>query len=163
MGVITAKLICASVIANSAIFSQSGIDEACRDAEHIIASAQKYKIDPYVLTALIQVESNWNPRVVSKSNACGLTQVLTKYSKHTCEELKNPKTSIYEGARLLGYWVNVHKKGNVELGLCAYTKGFACSSEKNMINGLTYAKKVVKIATKLQDKGENLCSKQSCY
>jgi hypothetical protein len=163
VGIVTAKLLCTTVIASSSIFSQNAIDEICRDAEHIVAAAQKYKIDPYVLTALIKVESNWNPRVVSISNACGLTQVLDRYSKYTCEELKVPKTSIYEGARLLGYWVNVHKKRNVELGLCGYSQGYACYKEENRARGLTYAKKVVNIATKLQDKGDNLCSRQSCY
>jgi len=160
---ITASVLCATVMASIPTFSRNGAFEACKNAQNIIEASEKNNLDPYILTAMIQVESNWSPKVVSVSNACGLTQVLARYSKHTCSELKDPKTSIFEGARMLSYWTNVYAKGDVELGLCAYNEGFRCGRNKRRKRGLTYAKKVARMAASLKTKGEDKCLSTYCY
>ena len=75
-------------------------------------------IKPEVFLGLIMTESMWNHKVVSYAGACGLTQVLPKYSKKyggkdrnlTCDELKDPVTSIQTGGRILNYWLTKYSK-----------------------------------------------------
>jgi soluble lytic murein transglycosylase-like protein len=111
--VIAGKIICLAVMANTALFGRAGANSACRYSNIVVKASSKYKLDPYLLTALIKVESNWKPHVVSPAGACGLTQVVHKYSKYNCKQLKNPKISIWEGAKKLNYWIYKYGKGNI--------------------------------------------------
>jgi len=147
---ITAKVLCAAIIASSGVFGVSGKDRACKHSRQVVKASSKYKLDPYLLTALIQVESNWKSHVVSPAGACGLTQVVHKYSKYNCKQLKNPKISIWEGAKKLNYWIYKYGKGNVKIGLCGYNAGFRCKGKSAIKSGLTYAKKVVRISNRLK-------------
>lgn len=163
MAAITAKVLCATIIASPATFDVAAANEACKNAKYVIEAAEKHNVNPYFLTALISVESNWRPKVVSRSNACGLTQIIPKYSKYTCEQLKTPKTSIFAGAKLLSYWTNVYGKGDVETGLCGYLSGYTCGKAKQRKSVLTYVKKVARIAASLKIKGENQCLSTYCF
>jgi soluble lytic murein transglycosylase-like protein len=148
---ITAKMLCAAIITSSGVFSHGGKHRACSYSKLVIKYSKQYKIDPYLLTALIQVESGWFPHVVSYAGACGLTQVIPKYSRgYTCEQLKNPKTSIRVGAKIFSYWYYKYSKRNKTIALCGYNAGFRCKGKSPNKYGLTYAKKVVKIYNRLQ-------------
>ena len=147
---ITAKVLCAAIIASSGVFGIGGKDRACKHSRQVVKASSKYKLDPYLLTALIKVESNWKPHVFSPAGACGLTQVVHKYSKYNCKQLKNPKISIWEGAKKLNYWIYKYGKGNVKIGLCGYNAGFRCKGKSANKKGLTYAKKVVRISNRLK-------------
>jgi soluble lytic murein transglycosylase-like protein len=147
---ITAKVLCATIMASSGVFGIRGKDRACKHSRQVVEASSKYKLDPYLLTALIQVESNWKPHVVSPAGACGLTQVVHKYSKYNCKQLKNPKISIWEGAKKLNYWIYKYGKGNLKIGLCGYNAGFRCKGRSAIKSGLTYAKKVVRISNRLK-------------
>ena len=147
---ITAKVLCAAIIASSGVFGIGGKDRACRHSRQVVEASFKYKLDPYLLTSLIQVESNWKSHVVSPAGACGLTQVVHKYSKYNCKQLKNPKISIWEGAKKLNYWIYKYDKGNVKIGLCGYNAGLRCKGRSANKKGLTYAKKVVRISNRLK-------------
>ena len=148
---ITAKVLCAAIMASSGVFGIGGKDRACHFSKHVVKYSKQYKIDPYLLTALIQVESNWKPHVVSYANACGLTQVIPKYSRgYTCEQLKDPITSIRVGARIFSYWYYKYAKRNKSIALCGYNAGFRCKGKSPNKYGLTYAKKVVKIYGRLK-------------
>lgn len=155
MGAVTGAVLCAAIMASSGVFGFGGKERACRYSRQVVKAAEKHNLDPYLLTAMIQVESNWNPHVVSHSNACGLTQVLPQYSKYTCEQLKNPKISIFEGAKKLNFWISNYGKGNITIGLCGYNKGFRCKGKKANRRGLTYAKKVVILTASLKPKENN--------
>ena len=123
---------------------------ACTHTKQIVKECKKHNIDPIVFVSLIHVESNWRPHVVSYANACGLTQVIPKYSRgYTCQQLKKPKTSIKVGARILGYWLNKYAKGNYYTALCGYNAGFRCKGKKPIKHGMQYAKKVMKMATRI--------------
>ena len=148
--VITAKVLCATIMASSGVFGIGGKDRACKHSRQVVEASSKYKLDPYLLTALIQVESNWKSHVVSPAGACGLTQVVHKYSKYNCKQLKNPKISIWEGAKKLNYWIYKYGKGNLKIGLCGYNAGFRCKGRSAIKSGLTYAKKVVRISNRLK-------------
>ena len=134
------------------------VDSACKNSEHVIASAKKYGIDPLIIASLILVESGWKRKAVSYANACGLTQVLPKYSKYTCTQLKNPKISIKEGVFHLSRWIkiskqrgckktNKHCNSNLEEyhlsnALACYNVGNRCLRSKQ---GRKYSKKVLDI------------------
>ena len=73
-----------------------------------------------------------------------------KYSKYNCKQLKNPKISIWEGARKLNYWIYKYGKGNLKIGLCGYNAGFRCKGKSSNKSGLTYARKVVRMSNRLK-------------
>lgn len=106
--------------------SKNGVNMACQQAEHLIETAEMTDISPFVFASLIWHESRWLTNSVSKAKACGLTQVLAKYSNYSCKELQNPERSITEGASILHSWLN--KKKNIKTSLKCYNSGYACSS-----------------------------------
>lgn len=130
--------------------SQQQTKVACDQSEHIVKTSKKHKFDPLLFSALIFHESSFRPRAVSVAGACGLTQVLPRYSKHTCRELKNPRTSITEGARHLGYWLT-RAKGSVPLALCGYNAGNRCftNSRYYSIVVKNYSSKIEKTAERI--------------
>lgn len=152
MGAITGKILCSAIMANSAFFGDAGTSRGCEYSTQIVASAIKHDVDPYLLAALVHVESNWKKGVVSKSGACGLTQVLHKYSKFSCKELKDSKTGLDEGARKLNFWINKYGGGKTKIGLCGYNAGFRCKGKNVNKRGLKYAKKVLAVRDKLKNK-----------
>lgn len=75
--------------------------------------AMEYGIDPRLLTAIIHVESKWNPTAVSRSNAIGLMQIKAstagreiyrlrgKLGDPSISQLKDPAINIDIGAAYL--------------------------------------------------------------
>ena len=130
-------------------------DFACQHLETVVEAATHYRIRPEIMVALIYTESRWNHRAVSRSNACGLTQVLPKYTKNpklTCKSLFDPETSIWTGAKKLNYWIYKYGKGNKKIGLCGYNAGFRCKGKNKHKRGMRYAKRVLKRAKNLERK-----------
>jgi len=127
----------------------------------IVKNAQINDIKPELLVSLIFVESSFNYWAVSHAGACGLTQVLPKYTgkitkKYTCEQLKVPRNSIYVGAKTLRFWINHHD--DISRGLCGYNAGFRCSYRRNKKGkivkrpnkyGMRYARKVQRISKRI--------------
>jgi soluble lytic murein transglycosylase-like protein len=146
MNTITAAVLCAAMV--SAQIPRAKY--ACTHTKQVVKECKKHKLDPIVFVSLISVESNWRPHVVSYANACGLTQVIPKWSRGwTCKQLKNPKTSIKVGSRILGYWLHKYAKGNYYTALCGYNAGFRCKGKNPIKHGKQYAKKVMKTATRI--------------
>ena len=131
----------------------------CGYEETIRIQAAKNNIEPELLAAVIFVESSFYPNVVSSANACGLTQVVPKWTggpetkriKYTCQQLKDPKTSIKVGAQILSYSIRVYGKGNEDKGLCVYNAGIKCITKKGYYKRLYYVKKVRDIYNTLID------------
>lgn len=144
-----ASLICLAATGLS-IFPNS--NTVCKYADHVVEQSEKNKVEPTLLVALIAVESNWKPHVVSYAGACGLTQVMPQYTKKysnrdrklTCDELKDPVTSIRVGSEMLNYWLYSYGKGRYNVGLCGYNAGFRCKGDSPNPSGIRYAKKVLK-------------------
>ena len=150
--VITGKTLCLAIMANAAFFGHSSATRACHYSSSIVKEAKKNKLDPTVLAAMLHVESNWKPHVVSYAGACGIAQVMPQWSKYTCAQLKNPKIGLPEGARKLNYWVYKYGKGNLSVGLCGYNAGFRCKGKSPNKHGVSYAKKVLKVAKRIKRK-----------
>jgi len=120
---------------------------ACDLLPDVIEASETYNLDPALMVAMIHTESRWSHKAVSRSNACGLTQVLPKYTKNpklSCNDLKDPKTSIWVGAKKLNYWIYKYGRGNKRIGLCGYNAGFRCKGENKHRRGMKYAAKVLK-------------------
>ena len=151
---ILADLICAAIVA----LGMPNADVACNNMDVLVEAAEINEIDPVILTSVIYVESRWNPTVVSRDGACGLTQVLPRYSagtrgrfgkRLTCKQLKNPETSIKRGSQILSWWLRNYGKGRYTLALCGYNAGFRCKGP-NKSKGHRYAQKVLRISKKLK-------------
>jgi soluble lytic murein transglycosylase-like protein len=125
----------------------------CKYEHDIRTEANRNGIDPTLLAALIYVESGFYKTAVSSAGACGLTQVVPKWTggpetkkiKYTCEQLKDPKTSIKVGAEILSYHIRVYATGDVDKGLCYYNAGTKCITRKGFYKRLGYVKKVNRI------------------
>ena len=157
---LTIKLICLIFSSGPPDFwlSEHRQQLVCKQAPTVISESVKNNIDPSLLLALITVESNWKRTAVSSANACGLTQVIPKYTgqitkKYTCNQLKNPKTSIKAGAKILSWWIKYHN-GDITRGLCGYNAGFRCGKKRKRPSkgGMRYAKKVLEIQKIILDK-----------
>jgi len=131
---------------------------ACDHMKEIVKSSTANDIQPEIFVALIHQESRFKPWAVSRSGACGLTQILPKYTgdkatgvqKLTCEQLKNPVVSIIAGAKTLSYWVYEYGGGNYKIGLCGYNKGFRCRGQTPHPRGMGYARSVLSLSRKIK-------------
>ena len=130
------------------------IELACEMSEHLIETVEQYNIDPAVFAGLIFYESRWRPEAISRSNACGLTQVLPRYADETCEELMDPVTSISVGAEKLDGWSRmtvrdengrrrVPRPGGIHEALACYNVGHACLESDR---GRNYADRIMRYA-----------------
>jgi len=130
------------------------IELACEVAEHLIETVEQYDIEPSVFAGLIFYESRWVPNAVSRSNACGLTQVLVRYADQTCEELFDPLVSISVGAMKLDRWSRmtvrdengrhrVPRPGGIREALACYNAGHACLDSDRAAN---YADRIMQYA-----------------
>lgn len=122
----------------------------CKNADFLVSEAKKVKVDPYIFISLIYHESAFRPRVVSSAGACGLTQVLPRYSRYTCKQLKNPRTSIKEGLRHLRWWLT-RAKGDERLALCGYNAGNKCFTSKKFKRKIQkrYSDRIIRKANRL--------------
>lgn len=122
----------------------------CKYEDTIRKESDRNGIDPALLAAVMYVESGYYRSVTSTAGACGLTQVIPKWTggpetggiRYTCKQLRDPVTSIRVGAKILSYNIKVYGKGNVDKGLCFYNAGTKCITKKGYYKRLKYVKKV---------------------
>ncbi len=86
-------------------------------------AADKYKVEPALIKAVIMTESGGDPRAVSPAGAQGLMQIMPG----TAAELGvtdpyDPYQNIMSGTRYLRQLID-HYRGNVRLALAAYNWG----------------------------------------
>ncbi len=101
-------------------------------SEYVYKYAEEYEVDPLLIFAIIKAESNFNPNVVSKSQAIGLMQLMDTTAGEIAEKLEipyakkeslyNPELNIKLGAK---YFSNLMKEYNNKelLALTAYNAG----------------------------------------
>lgn len=101
--------------------------------EDVIASeAKRFHVDPYLVAAVINVESGFRPSRVSGAGAVGLMQVLPSTAvevargpggeKLTEQDLKEPQVNIHAGTRYLARLMKRYD-GDVAFALAAYNAG----------------------------------------
>lgn len=85
-------------------------------------AARRYNLDSRLLKAIVKVESNFNPRAVSKKGAVGLMQIMPEnFAPLGIRDPYNPQENILAGARYLREMIN--RYGELPLALAAYNAG----------------------------------------
>jgi len=96
---------------------ENNYDELIREAERL------YDVEFSLLKAIMKVESNFNPRAVSKKGAAGLMQIMP--CNFTVLHIRNPfdpRENIFGGARYIRRMLD-RFNGEVPLALAAYNAG----------------------------------------
>lgn len=90
--------------------------------EIISALSETHGVDPLLVRALIQVESNYQPRARSRKGALGLMQLMPATARtYKLHNPFDPRANIEAGVKHLKSLID--RLGNVELGLAAYNAG----------------------------------------
>ncbi|MFO0775298.1 MAG: lytic transglycosylase domain-containing protein [Nitrospiraceae bacterium] len=85
--------------------------------------AQWYGVDPALLTAVIRVESSFNPYAISEKGAMGLMQLMPDtMSQWRVNDPMNPHQNIRGGALHIRYLLH-RFSDNLELAIAAYHAG----------------------------------------
>lgn len=83
--------------------------------------ADKYGVSENLIKALIQVESSFNPKAVSKAGAKGLMQLMPMHTDPKGIDAFNPDANVQAGLGLLSHLLN--KYNSLDLALAAYNAG----------------------------------------
>jgi soluble lytic murein transglycosylase-like protein len=106
-------------------FEEHGVPEAPY-GELVYDMAARYAVNPYLVTALIEVESAFNPRAVSRKGARGLMQLLPetgrRFGIQKKKDLFIPEKNVEAGIRYLK-WLSERFRGDTARVLAAYNAG----------------------------------------
>lgn len=101
-------------------------------SEYVYKYSEENNIDPLLVFAIIKAESNFNPKIVSKSNAKGLMQLMDTTAEEITEKefqenyystmLFEPEKNIKIGT---AYFASLLERynGNIPIALAAYNAG----------------------------------------
>ena len=116
---------------------------------HIMEASQLYKLPVPLLRAVIKVESDYDPRVVSSMGARGLMQLMPAVVKDMgVRSVHEPRDNILGGARLLRVLANRYK-GDLVLTIAGYHAGMGSIAKFNnqvppYVNTRKYLRMVLK-------------------
>jgi hypothetical protein len=89
----------------------------------IFNASRKYQIDPFLIKAMIIVESGCDPKAVSHSGAKGLMQLMPKTARSLgVKNILNPEHNINAGTKYFKSLLD-RFRGNIKLALAAYNAG----------------------------------------
>jgi soluble lytic murein transglycosylase-like protein len=96
---------------------------ATRYDEYIRQAAALYQIPEELVRAVIRVESGFDPRAVSRTNARGLMQLMPETAERMLvSDVLDPRQNIFGGVRYLRVLANLFN-GDIELTLAGYNAG----------------------------------------
>ena len=91
--------------------------------EWIRQAATLYQIPVELVRSVIKVESDYDPRAVSVSGACGLMQLMPDTaSRLQVRDIHDPRENIFGGVRFLRILANTFN-GDLSLTVAAYNAG----------------------------------------
>jgi transglycosylase-like protein with SLT domain len=91
--------------------------------ELVEAAASRYGVDAELITSVIAVESNFDPKAVSRKNARGLMQLLPETAARLgVKDIFDPKENIEAGTRYLRELLQLYNN-DLALTLAAYNAG----------------------------------------
>lgn len=134
-------------------YSDLNHDVAFRLANDIMDNCEKYNVNPYLVLAVIKVESNFQPRAVSSMGARGLMQIMPSTAKYISRKfdfkysgsnsLFNPHANVKMGIAYLS--LLDQRYNDIEHVLWAYNYGPARyqALKKSLGNSLPYYVKQV--------------------
>ena len=89
----------------------------------ILRAANRHRIDPALVKAIIMAESSYDPKAISKRGAKGLMQLMPQTAEILgVKDSFNPEQNINAGVRHFKGLMNQFK-GDVKLALAAYNTG----------------------------------------
>ena len=134
-------------------------EEVCKHSETVVKLSQGFDIEPEVIVSLVYHESRWTATARSRAGACGLTQVIPRWTKNpklTCKQLKeNPTLSLDVGMGILSrlLWTGRYANGNMKVALCMYNAGPSrCRYPGVKQRGNSYSRRVLGTAKKFREK-----------
>jgi Transglycosylase SLT domain len=96
---------------------RDGVEKIVREA------ADRHRVDPALVRAVIETESNWNPRAWSHKGAGGLMQLIpTTAQRYGASDVFDPQQNVDAGVKHLK-WLLERYNGNLDLALAAYNAG----------------------------------------
>jgi hypothetical protein len=100
----------------------AGVLQATPYGEIISALSEAHGVDPLLVRALIQVESNYQPRARSPRGAMGLMQLMPSTARtYNVRNPFDPRANIEAGIKHLKSLIE--RFGELKLGLAAYNAG----------------------------------------
>src|SRR5256885_2447339 len=91
--------------------SRDGVEKLVREA------AERHRVDPALVRAVIETESNWNAGAVSRKGALGLMQLIpTTAVRFGVNDAVNPQPNVEAGVRYLKTLLERYN-GNLDLAL----------------------------------------------
>jgi len=122
----------------------------------VFSKSDKYNVEPSLVSAMIQVESNWNYKVVSRSGAIGLMQLMPATAKAMdVKDPLNPEENIEGGIKYLRYLLD-RFNGDLTLAVAAYNAGPTRVRKYNGIPPIKETRQYVKrVLTIYNTKGLN--------
>ena len=92
----------------------------------IYKAARRHAVNPHVVAAVIEAESDFKPTAKSRAGACGLMQLLPETARRfgvlRKRDLFNPAKNIEAGVRYLG-WLTERFGGDLARVVAAYNAG----------------------------------------
>ena len=119
-------------------------------------AASRHNVDPNLVRAVIKVESNFNPRAVSRKGAMGLMQLMPDTARQL--NVAHPfdtKENVDAGVRHLRSLLDSFG-GDVRLSLAAYNAGAKAVQRSNGVPDNRETRNYVKQITALYGNGYNL-------
>jgi len=96
---------------------RDGVEKIVREA------ADRHRVDPALVRAVIETESNWNPKAWSHKGAGGLMQLIpTTAQRYGAYDVFDPQQNVDAGVKHLK-WLLERYNGNLDLALAAYNAG----------------------------------------
>lgn len=96
---------------------RDGVEKLVREA------ADRHRVDPALVRAVIQTESNWNPIALSNKGAGGLMQLIPMTARRFgVNDVFNPQQNIDGGVHYLKTLLDRYN-GNLDMALAAYNAG----------------------------------------
>src|SRR5580658_7370578 len=96
---------------------RDGAEKLVREA------AERHQVDPALVRAVIETESNWNPSAISRKGALGLMQLVpTTAQRFGANDALSPKQNVDAGVKYLKTLLERYN-GNLDLALAAYNAG----------------------------------------
>jgi soluble lytic murein transglycosylase-like protein len=103
--------------------SADPIVSSSRYNEYIRGASGLYQIPEELVRAVIRVESGFDPRAISRTNARGLMQLMPETAERMMvSDVFDPRQNIFGGVRYLRVLANLFN-GNIELTIAGYNAG----------------------------------------